>query len=260
MLKEFAEFLAKQAVDAKGAQVRGDDRTKDILVINPDDGTVLRQEGAPARRDHYLLDIPALTNWVADHAADNIWYSRNGIVALWDDDDRRDKASITLEISKQIETLTRLEASKEIFDQRKLLRLWKVDLRGCIAPDMIDTLRAIKFTQAAEGQVQLGKSSLGKTAMAELSGASALPEVVQVNVPIFHNCVPYFRAVMECAILINEETNNFYFYPFPGEIEKAIIAGENHLGGLLENCLARSEEAKANTRLYYGEPTRCDEC
>jgi hypothetical protein len=248
------EFLAKQAVAAAEPQVAEFDPTKCHVVRMPD-GAVHFRPGVPPWRKHSAFDLETIAAFADRFKTDGpaIWVNRNGVVCLVNDSDRRERVEMKLSFSKQIQQLQTLEA-KQMLDQRGLIFMLRTVFRGCLgrAPELIDVLRQVRFTVGSEGEQNIGKgkSSMGKTVRAEMTGVQNIPEYVTVSVPIFDNgSLVMFTADVECVLEVLEQTQNFQFFPVPGRIEVAINQAETQLGETVVSLLEGE-----SFPIYRGQP------
>lgn len=256
MLKEFVEALSRLSVDAARPQVSDVAREKDVLVKNPD-GTVRIVEGKPPYRSHKAKDLGTIAAFASRFSGSAIWYSRNEVVLLIDDADRRERVSISMDWSDQIKWLMDMEKSKRLVDQRKILQ----DLRTVLtpaafqaAPKFIDLFKQIKFSAGSttNADMQRGKASVGKEVMARVSFLAELPEMVTVSVPMFHNTFANKCYDVSCAVEIWEAEEKFQMFPLPGQVEKAFAAAEGDIADSIGMLV--DQDADDGVKIYYGAP------
>lgn len=254
MLKELIDALAKQAVAAAGPQVKETDPTKYYTVLDPN-GSVRIVDGKPPWRKHKASDLETLAAFSDRFGKSSIWYSRHGIRLLIDDTDRRECVSVEMLWSDQIRQLMDLEKSKPLIGHRPLLLMLRTVFTQSAfgtAPQLIETLRKVTFeaNAKAEGNVQRGKSSVGKELNAAASFLGEVPEQVTLSVPIFHNSFARKPQDVICALEIFEVEQQFKLFPLPGEVEKAFAAAESVICQSILDLACKD----SNGQVYYGVP------
>lgn len=235
MFKELVDRIAELAVRANSTTVVNLAAEPDhVYLLARPDGTADVRHAGPKPRRHVAGSLDTVVTLAKEHAETSalsavIWYSRKAIVCLLDDATRRDQVRFDLQCSKQIETLQVLEGIRKPFKQAELLSLLRVTFAKCLdqTGNLVEILRRIKFRQASAGEsvVQHGKSSLGRSVEAELTGTGALPEYVTLHVPIWTNLVVGEQSV-QCALEPDAATETFQLIPLPGEIENATQRAE----------------------------------
>lgn len=247
MLTDLAKWLADQAVMATAPQIVPVDVNKDYLIMK--DGKATLIDAQPRRRDHKARDLGAIKSFAEQYQTGSVWYSRSGVVFLFDDGDRRDRVTLPLCLSPQVSTLLELESSRRAMDQRLLILLLRTMFKDCLMDsNLIDVLRQVDWKKGEQGEqvIQRGKSSLGKSIAAEMNTQAPLPEYVALSVPIFASGFPGIRSIVEMALEPNEQTATFQFFPLPGQIEEAVARGEGALGSMLNESVS--------IPVRYGEP------
>lgn len=251
MLKEFIDTIAKMAVKSTGPQIGAIDPYSPWSA-NDTHGNIVVNTGLPPPRKHTALDLVTIAEFAKRFDSAAIWYSRARIVAVIDDNDRRNTVTLTMNYSDELLKLAELQRAKPWFDQRSILTLLRTVFTPMALPGhttLIDSLRVVKFEagQTANTDIGRGKSSVGKSAMATVEGWDKLPEVVTLEVPIFTNSFIRDRAAIRCALEVNEQEQKFQLFPLPGSVELAISNIEARLAGMLRELLPES------TPTYYGE-------
>lgn len=252
MLKEFVEAIGQLAVDGAGPQIRDHDPYVPSVTIDSHGNTVI-DPGLPHPRKHVALDLNAIVEFAKRFDSAVIWYSRKAVVAIIDDNDRKDTVTLTMGYSEELLKLMELHKDKPSYDQRAMLTLLRTVFTPNALPthpSLIASLRVVKFaaSQTADVDIGRGRSSAGKTAIAAVEGWDKLPEFVTLAIPVFGNSFLRQRTNINCALEVNEQEQRFQFFPLPGEIEKAVAAIEGDLGSMIR------EMAPQSTPVYYGEP------
>jgi hypothetical protein len=254
MFKEALTELAGQAVKAAGPQVREIDPTKTFAVIGPDGKTELIGNQTPWRR-HRARDLETIAAFADRFEGSSIWYAREGIACLIDDSSRRERVILDMDWSDEINKLIELEENYPMLSQRDLLYM----LRTVFTPNslpkfpkLIDTLRQVKFEAGAvgEGNIQRGKSSVGKSMTAAASFVAEVPEQVTLTVPIFNNSFARKTYDVICALEIFEAEQKLQLFPLPGMVEGAFAAAEADLCKSILDLLG----SDTKTPVYFGVP------
>lgn len=260
MLKELFEALSQQAVRAAGPLLTEVDRTN-AYAVRKEDGTVDIVRGEPDPRSHKAQDLKTIVAFAERFAGDDtlvqsaIWYSRERVVCLMDDNERSDGVTLDMIKSKQIIQLMDLEAKKPLLDQRAFIFMLRTVLTPSAFPHnpkLIDVLRVVNFEQGqkSEGNIQRGKTSIGKSATAAATFLDDVPEQVTVSVPLFENSFMVKAYDVLCALEIYEAEMRFQLFPLPGEIEDAFAQAEADISKSIRDLLGDKDAIP----LYYGAP------
>lgn len=250
MFKEAIETLADLAVKAKAPKIIRDAAEPAHHYWTVDGmGNMKKEIAAPHPRDHKAQDLESVVDF-CNVEGSRIWYSRNGVIGLIVDEERRDKVSLKLTYTPQLLTLLDIERQKyPEYDQKSFLKLLRIALHDCLgsAPDLVDSIRAVKFELNSEAQGRVGhkEESLGRSMKAKLTGDTDVPEFVELTVPIFAN-LPGKHERVKCAIDISLEKQQFRLIPLPGELENALREGE---AGVHDRIRQQFEGS-----VLYGEP------
>lgn len=242
---------------AHGAQVvRPADEPKHVYWLQHA-GTLERHTAAPEPRNHTVTSIDSLVVEIEQAGEDaTVWVSREGVTLLWDDD-RRDKVRLPLSLSAQVLALG--DMAKAAYHQKDLVYLLRTTFRDCLelAGDLVEVLRRIRFSahESADTSVQHGRTSIGKSLSAELTGTKTLPEYVTLNVPVFAQAgFRGVRVAVECSLEPDAATGTFKLAPIPGSLEHAVGAGERQLFGDITAAMAARGGELANIPVLLGKP------
>lgn len=261
MIEEALAFMTEQGKKLADPVVRVSGEPGHVYFLRQTDGSLKRYEAAAAPRSHKAASIEAIVNKAADAIKEGdmpeIWYSRAGVAIYLDASDRRDTVQLNLGLSLPLSRLIELEKQRPGFQQAQLIKELRITFRDCLtsAGNLVEVLRKVKFNAGkdVDSEVQHGKVSLGKTLTAQVTGTGVLPEYVTLTVPVFANrTLASCTATVECALEPDAGTETFQLIPLPGQIERAIDAGETKLGSMIHQGLA---EAKAEaTGVFFGQP------
>lgn len=197
-------------------------------LVGPDGKAELK---TPSPKRHAeTLDTPLeLAKFLADLVkAEKItnaatFYTETRILAVYDRDDRRDSVAVNLKPSPQY---VWLRDAKSVMSQSDIVRTLRITFRGNLGDgsDLVTILRKLKFKAdgTAEGDVQHGRESIGRSIVNEVTGLNALPEEIAFSVPVFDNHP--FRARIECALEINPADQTFRITAFPQQVKNAMDA------------------------------------
>lgn len=218
-------------------------------------GITLRKETAasPAFRER-SSDVATLVEWLKEQAPTKgeVWYSRRAVIAgQATASPQADLCTLSLSGSPQLSYLIGVEKSPATLDQSQLIRTLRTTLFGSHGGDLLANIRKVNLSKAknVEAQQTKGKVSLNRSDIAEMSGAADIPDVVQFDVPVFSAASIPCRAVVQCDLDLNAETERFILTVLPGEIEKAWAKGEAWLLNEITNHVGKDDIA-----VYYGEP------
>lgn len=259
MLQEAIEYVVNEARKSKDARVIEVRHEPDgVYYLQKPDGTVERIMAEASHRRHTAMDLSAVVEFFQENKsqAARIWYSRDRVVCVLDDDTRRESVTLNLELSPQIKRLQQLEGtSGGSMDQRAIVLMLRTTFRRCLGrtDNLLGLLRSIRFSgvSTGEGVVEHGKSSIGKTLQQELKAASELPEYVTLDVPVFtHPSLAIKFFPIECALEPDAAECKFKLLPLPGEIERAVADGETMIAQLIG--IAVGDEGME--RVHYGKP------
>lgn len=256
------KFVSEQAVAAAGVKVlKVAEEPDHVYYLASPQGTVQRVEAEPEPRDHHVLDIPSLVRFVEPFVGEQeveIWYHRARVVAILDSDIRRDQVNLCLEFSPQLQALRHLEGKATPHGQKEFVRLLRVTLAGCVPSGLIDVVRHMKFrvNSSGEGVISHGKSSVGRTLEAQLTGEKEIPEEVNLEVPIWNGFQSHRKFRVPCAIEIDPAAEKISLTPLPGAIEEAVRLAEECLGNLLNEELVDTivESSLPHVQVLYGTP------
>lgn len=269
MLKEFYDVIRADITKAAGVRHEEIDPTK-TYAYRDQAGEVKTLKQRPKYRDHKAADIATVCAFAKRFAKGEltpdamgdgdlgdacpvIWFSRSSVVAIIDDQGNRvDRMTLPLAFSPQVRELADLETRKLSFTQQQLIFKLRTMFRHNLAPagDIIKVLRQVKFDVGQDGNSSVGhgKTSIGKSMRAEVTGVGEIPEYVTLNVPIFERSF-VFNANVELALEPDPATQQFQFFPLAGVLERAIGDAERALG---QAILAELGDVEIPT--YYGQP------
>jgi hypothetical protein len=218
------ERLVTQASRTATMAVAGE-KAGTYYLIGPD-GKAERRVVDPPWAD-FKPETPAeLKRFIENHRtgdAQAVFYNDDRVTFVFDENDRRDKATCELATTPPFDWLTTASTNPPILRQADFVRLLRITLRGCL-PDgnLLALVRQLKFNTAGEaaGSIQHGRESMAKSITATITGEAALPEEVGLFVQVFENH-PY-RAQVICALETHPNEQAFRLTPYPLEVRRAM--------------------------------------
>lgn len=183
-------------------------------------------EVIPRRPTNDRLDTPeAFAEYVKrDGAVDGgtCFYGEQLLQYVEDEDLRYDAAHCPLIKSVPFKWLE-AESSKPM-TQAQLVRTLRIIFNGCLPGDsnLIGVVRNMKFdsASAAAAEIKHGRESLGRQIQASVTGEGAIPEEVNLFLPVYENFGrPKF---VKCAIEVFPHEQQFKLTPYPGQLRDAV--------------------------------------
>ena len=183
-----------------------------------------------------------------------VFVGRGAATAIMDDEPdayRDQRITLNLQTSAEFSILQRLRTARTPHRQAEFINLLRVDLAGCVSPDLIASLRQLRqsTTGDTEGEVKQGRESLGRAVMAQVSTKTGeLPEDVDVTVNVYET-EPESSAVIACVLAVNPTDLTFALIPKAGQLE----AAEQHADESIAQTLAASL-AEHKALVFLGTP------
>ena len=253
MIREALEFLRERFEAAGGVRDLGpteDDRNRRYQV----GGQIQTVDIPPNPRNHLVYCLDDLISFVEHHADPEghitpaIWHHTDRVVAILDDDDRRERCGFPLEFSEPFQRLRELDVGAHKFRQREFVRF--LDLILGVEKALVARFRRLDWrTQiAATGEVAPGRDRLGKEVNATVAGTAELPDDLLVNVPVYREKGETDPRVVRCRIETYPTDEVLTLRPVPGEIDAALDAAQMSIRQHLVEALG------PDARIYYGSP------
>lgn len=183
----------------------------------------------PPDRRHKVFTVEDLIEagklgWVSDAI---VWHSHDQILLVSGDGKHR-MDTVRMDLVKSKPFLALKDTAGNPRRQREFLALLKQDLRGCVDEGLATSVRSIKWSNSAEGtsEIRQGRESMGQSINRELTGESALPEEVTVDLPVYENLepptVPAKTYAVECLLVSDANEQIFRLIPLPSELTAAV--------------------------------------
>ena len=256
MLNDLLEAIVKLANRANAPTGIVRKRGEDYFVRN-ENGKIVTLEGEPPIANKTAFSVADIVSMciVEDGGHRELVYSRRGVVSLRNGTDHRERDTLHLMPSPQMQAVAELQAKAQAMDQRALLWALRHTFRDCLgkAGNLVDSLRKMQWTASSttDAAVFRGKQSYGSAIASEVKGIENVPEYVTLQIPMF---AAYFRSVQDVEFILDpdEGTKTFKFLPVPGAIESAWAGAEDDLGAAIHANL-RTQGAES-VAVYFGEP------
>ena len=174
--------LQRTACTPSLIQIPGDDTR--LLLVHGDTAEFLVVP--PRRRDHRVDNINSFSTAVTLYEIPVIYHRDDFVVGIINDDDRKDFVTWDLKLDSRWGILRSL-IKPSSFDHKSFIRWLRVDMRGAITRDFIDSIRSINFSQLAEGDsyIATGTEKMGKSVVAKVNIKGDLPDEIKVSCPIY---------------------------------------------------------------------------
>jgi hypothetical protein len=252
MLKEFWESLTKSARETVLPQKLPFDGGDGREVYFAIDGRIENRDVRPEPRHHEFTTLESFAEAV-NHYSDGatVWVGRQSIVALIDDDDRRDRLTLHLPYSEQWKVLLQLQQTP-VVTQEKLVQLLRTELLGIGGREsLLQTVSKIKWhrNESGEASITHAGESMGKSIQAAVSGAGNIPEDAVVTTTVYAN--PDLRDIehvvaMSLQVLHTEQ--KFRLKPIGDEL---IRVQDATLAAIFDTLKAKVGE---NAKVFVGTP------
>lgn len=256
MIEQAIGAVARLAEEARGVKViRAEAEPADVYYLLHN-GRCERVQALPARRSHEVRDLGGLADCVTRLAAGRcatVWVGRDGVAALADDGDRRDRVALPLAASPQMRLLGEWSGQPKWLDQAAAVRaLRNVFARSVEGTAAVELFRRLKFSVSAQGDVAVehGRSSVGRSLEAKVTGTAALPEEITFREPAFDGGALGVECKVRCTVELDAKAERVAFTPLAGEVERAWIEAESAVRSRLLEYLHDA----GNVCVYLGAP------
>jgi hypothetical protein len=254
--------LAKQADGASNKvhvlEVPGEPRKRWIV-----DPTGKREEVTlpPPTLKSTLLSVDQLDGYLSAAKAakfnPSVWFNAKGVEVVLDDgpdNDRRHRAAIKFEVTREFAFLSSLVDKESPFDPKRLIRILKTTFLDAIGPDvrepLIDALSELRATTNSETRMSSarGRESIGTEVDSQItSDITRIPEQLILEIRPFQDRGLVGRYPVRVAIEVDPERVTFELIPARNDLDKAT-----------ESALDAFEEVLTKTvkdvPIYFGTP------
>lgn len=261
MLKEALELIQKTAREAVAPklvpELSGDRRTAWVFV-----GNELREVPLdPPVRAHEVRSLADLIAYARDIGGQDkpgdpacvVWHSREAVVLVLDDADRRDRVTFPLHYSLRFAMLQKLVKERPLMKQSQFVRMLRIDL-GLPAP-IVNQWRKLDWETGVQtrGEVRHGADRLGKEIRAACTGIEDLPDEVVIECPVYLDAGERQEYPIRCAVELDTLNTNIQLLPLPDELERVEDLAQASIRDRLERELVDVKD-KASIPVYHGTP------
>lgn len=220
---------------------------KHVYFLVGPEGHAEKQVAEPEPLKATMATPQELLKFIIDNVSDQVGlivYDETKAV-FFPDATRRASATCPLKPSEPWQILSRLESSAAL-DQKALVRLLQIKFRGVLqdSDNVIAAFRNLKFSSKSDGAstVNHGKSTMGKSLQAEVSGEKDLPKELVFKVQVYENFAHAVDVI--CFVDIDAENATFKLTPYPLELRNAQAETVQKIGTLFAG--------KDRPKSYYG--------
>lgn len=258
MIQEGVNAIVELAKSAGAKIIETNQEPPGVYYVRGGDGALTKVKAETAPRSHKVDSIETIVAF-ADRFADkaSVWLAFEGVKVLVDDDVRNESAHLPLRPSKPMETLANYDNEgwkKYPLTQAEFILLLRTTFaRAGATGGLLATIRSLRFRSAVEasGNIQHGKSSVGKAIDQAVTGEKDIPETVVFDIPVFESGFLSLQKV-EVAIDINLAGERFYLIPLPGEVAGAKERACRQIEEFLISTIG--EKGEVRNRIYRGLP------
>lgn len=162
----------------------------------------------PPPRNHELYSLEYVIDMAKRHKENNIalWHDITKVVLVFDDNDRRDVATMPLLWSSAWSFIASLAEGFHWRTQRDLVRTLRT-LFGWTAANLGPFMR-LQWENATVGisETQKGRDRLGREIRAEVTGTAELPDEITLTAPIYTN--PGRRTTFSIRVSLDYDVPN----------------------------------------------------
>jgi hypothetical protein len=247
MFKELFQAINDQAVKANGMQPV-DVGDPEYLYFHGPQGVIEKIPRPPKPRQHKvetLNDLLAAAGRYQDGKPASVWFNVHEVVAITRDDDHPiDRVTFKLTMSDPWMELTLLE-SKSWCEHKDFVRLLRINLAGCGADALLESVRKMKFENGAvvTSEVARNRESLGRSITSQATGEKEIPEELTLSVPIYSNRGETDRYGIRCSVEVDPLRGLFRLLPMPDEIERVYGLALESIRSRLEDALPKDVPA-----------------
>lgn len=242
--------LGRQAADPRVID-SGDPRKARVAY----GGEVVTWDCEPPLRNHTVYDLDSLIAWAVPREDDpqirvpTVWHSPGGVVVLLDDEDRRDRVTFPLTLTRAALAIRALRAEeRKAWQQRELIRFLRIELG--LPPAIIAPWRRLDWdsSQKTASIAEHGRDRMGRDVSAAVVGAVDLPEVIAVPLVLYEQSGEQEVYQVLLAVEIAAIEQRIYLAPQPLALENAILAHQQTIQARLVGSLGEA------ARVYFGSP------
>jgi hypothetical protein len=230
---EALSFLSEQAVKAgREAVLTPKDEPPGVYYMLDPAGEYVRKE-TPAPQERRTFSNPdSLAEWAWNLPDPRAWVSL-AEVRVTAEDARQSFGVLPVGHSPQLNALLELEAKPRWMDQMELVRFLRTTVGGCLVDaSLVATFRNLSLSknEAMRSNAQQDRASLGKALEAQVTGAGAIPEDIDVNIPMVRDpLLPIRRQPVKLVLETDPVQVRFMLHVYPGDLVRAMRSAELEL-------------------------------
>jgi hypothetical protein len=251
MLRDFVETIAAMAKSNMAPVVQDLDERTHLVTYN---GSKEERPKPSPIRDHRVIRlvdlIEAINAFGGKTAA--ILHDYSIIACELDSADRRDRVSVPLTATMQF---VNLEALAKPRAQKDFILFLRRIYQDALPDGFLDSVRSVTFSRSADGHgtVAHGKESLGRSVEAVVeSSVAAIPERIDIDVPLYVNPDFPSRRAVACYVFIDAETQQFSIQTAPDEQVRMIRSVHEDLHDILASM---SKDLETTVTVLAGQIT-----
>lgn len=242
MLAEAMKALFDLCEKAAGSSVIHDDKTTKKVRVGTEVLTIEREKPG---RHHKANSLESITGYCSEQSV--IWHAGDTVVLVVDDGQRLNQDLITWSLAQSSKFGAVSGESAKPRDHKSFVAFIVKHLRDEFerdSPGLLGTLRSLKFAtnDESEGNLQMGKESMGRNVQREVLGATELPETVTLQLRRWAELDIIVR--VECLLVVDLEKRTLALDPLADSIVNANLKAHYKLGEMIR------EEVDCN--VYHG--------
>lgn len=181
----------------------------------------------------------------------SIWHNNERIVAMLNDDDRRELIAMPLALSQQWLAIHQLPGP---FKPKQLIKWLKTAMAGAIPDGSEDVFRSVDFERrdAANVRVDRDRESLGREVHSAVH--SEIPETLDVNIRVYSN-LPLIQTI-RLSIDPDPQREVIDVTPLADEMARAMLGAQEELHDRLVAACEELIHAGVDVTVIHGCP-RC---
>jgi hypothetical protein len=248
------QATAVLAADPKVVRIPGDERNAYIYK----NGDLLPVKIPAALRKHTARDLGELCRYLARpkwwEAPVVVWHSAGEVVAILDDDDRRDRLTLPLEKSRAWLWVEQAAERSPKLTPKEFLTLLRTKLAECVEPGELlrwqTALRNVRLSSRSSTTIDndKGLEKLGREIEQSCAGAEQIPDTLNVVTSIYRNAgVCETAADVSFDVSIDYDAGAFVLTQIGDAVANAIDGAHETIGDFI----------RANAKLdavFYGNP------
>lgn len=183
--------------------------------------------------------LDAATKFKAGECTPSIYFNETQVVVYVGEDDMREKLTCSLKYTQRFVTLINMNGAGASGSPSDIIKLVRFQLNGIGFDELAASLRKVDFTRKSTGasDVAHGRESYGRSVEAEVQGTSNIPEVVDVDVPVYENDgLRGLRAKVRCGIFIDANQGVVTLRPLADEIRNGQMNVLADVRQMIENA------------------------